>query len=267
MESLLAFAMAIVDSIMAVIPRATPSKEALQHCKIISHRGEHDNVTVMENTLEAFSAARKAGVWGIECDIRWTADLVPVICHDPGPLRVFGIEKVVRELSFAELRSVAPLIPSLSEVIAEFGGNTHLMLEIKAEIWPDPSRQEDSLRSLLAPLIAVTHYHILALDPTLFTRVSFLPSQCFLPVSEINVRSLSRIALTQGFAGLGGHYLLLGNRLKERHAALDQRLGIGFPRSRNSLYRELNRGIEWVFSNDAVALQKIRNDQLSELEK
>ena len=35
-----------------------------------------------------------------------------------------------------------------------------------------------------------------------------------------------------------------------------------FPSSRNTLFRELNRGIEWIFSNDAVALQHIRDDYL-----
>ena len=64
----------------------------MRNCKIISHRGEHDNVQVLENTLQAFARARESGVWGVECDIRWTADQVPVIHHDPGGSRLFGQE-------------------------------------------------------------------------------------------------------------------------------------------------------------------------------
>ena len=58
-------AMAIADWLTAVVPRAVPDQETLRECRIISHRGEHDNVSVMENTLAAFRAARDAGVWGI----------------------------------------------------------------------------------------------------------------------------------------------------------------------------------------------------------
>lgn len=248
---------------MAIIPRAIPEREVLQRCKIISHRGEHDNKHVMENTLAAFAIARDAGVWGIECDIRWTADLVPVICHDPSPQRVFGIDRPVSDWNFSDLRQAVPDIPSLEEVVGEFGGNTHLMLELKSEPWPQQAVQEETLRRLLASLTPTEHYHFLGLDPELFERVNFVAGDCFYPVAETNVRPLSDISLAQGYGGLGGHYLLLGNRLKARHEASGQRIGTGFPRSRNCLFRELNRGIEWIFTNDAVALQKVRDEHLA----
>ena len=43
-------AMKATDWIMACIPRAVPSQLALRNCKIISHRGEHDNNSIIENT-------------------------------------------------------------------------------------------------------------------------------------------------------------------------------------------------------------------------
>jgi len=79
-------AMKAVDRVMAGIPQPVPNQIALRNCKIISHRGEHDNISAIENTLPAFDNARANGVWGIEFDIRWTADLVPVIIHDPCPV-------------------------------------------------------------------------------------------------------------------------------------------------------------------------------------
>jgi glycerophosphoryl diester phosphodiesterase len=254
--------MAVVDSIMAAIPRPVPERAALQRCKIISHRGEHDNKTVMENTLQAFSQARDAGVWGIECDIRWTADLVPVICHDASPARVFGEKAPVSAMTREQLRAVVPDIPSLQDVIQQFGGNTHLMLEIKAEPWPQPERQCETLRTLLSPLAPVDDFHILSLDPAVFEPLDFLPNECFFPVAETNVSAISAHAIERGYGGFGGHYLLLNNRLMQHHEAHRQQLGTGFPRSRNCLFRELNRGIEWIFSNDAVALQKIRDRHL-----
>ena len=260
--SLQDFAMVVVDWIMAVLPRPIPDRAALERCKIIAHRGAHDNKTVMENTLEAFDAARAAGVWGIECDIRWTADLVPVICHDPSPARVFGTAMNVSALTFDQLRTSVPDIPSLKEVIQAFAGDTHLMLELKAEAWPNPGRQREILRALLAPLTPATDFHMLALAPSLFEPLDFLPSESFFPVAEMNVSTMSTQAIAGGYAGMGGHYLLLTNRVKRNHDACGQRLGTGFPSSRNTLFRELNRGIEWIFSNDAVALQHIRDDYL-----
>ncbi|MCB1689761.1 MAG: hypothetical protein KDI33_14795 [Halioglobus sp.] len=262
--SLLDIAMVVVDSLMAVVPRRIPERAALERCKIISHRGEHDNKRIKENTIPAFERASAAGVWGIECDIRWTADLVPVICHDPSPRRVFGETSAVSSLTYNQLHARVPDIPRLEEVIQRFGGNTHLMLELKAEPWPDPDRQSGILRSLLAPLKPAEDYHLLALDPTVFKPLAFLPSECFFPVAETNVKSISAQALAQGYGGMGGHYLLLNTSLKNRHDAHKQRLGTGFPASRNCLFRELNRGIEWVFSNDAVALQEIRDRHLGQ---
>lgn len=247
----------VVDSVMDTLPRRTPHPQALARCKIISHRGEHDNRDVLENTLEAFHSAVNAGVWGIECDIRFTRDLVPVICHDPCGTRVFGMTTPVRELTLAQLREAAPGIPTLQEVIEAFGQSTHLMLELKEEDWPQPQAQRDTLAALLAPLSPVQDYHMLALQADLFDRVDFVPPAACLPVAELNFRQMSQVALDRGYAGLGGHYVLLGKRYFERHTAKNQRLGVGFPRSRNALFRELNRGNDWIFSNDAVKLQNV----------
>lgn len=254
--------MVVVDATMAAIPRRVPTRDALQRCRLISHRGEHDNRQVKENTLAAFRAARDAGVWGIECDIRWTRDLVPVICHDPTADRVFGRPTAVSSLNYADLRAELPQIPTLEEVLAEFGGSTHLMLEIKSEPRPAFERQQGVLEGLLSPLTPCEDFHILSLDPVEFEFVQFLPAACWLPVAELNVAKLSAFALERGCAGLGGHFVLLNSSVKAAHDAKSQRLGTGFPTSRNALFRELNRGIEWVFSNDAVKLQGILDAHL-----
>ena len=256
-QQLLNLLMAAVDMLMAVIPRPVPAESALRNCKIISHRGEFDNRTVMENTLPAFLNARAAGVWGIECDIRFTRDLVPVICHDVDTSRVFGRQIVLADVDFADLRAALPGIPTLEEVVAGFGGNTHLMLEVKEYSGERLEQQREILRGHLAALQPGLDFHILSLDPARFTLVDFLPATACLPVAETNVRRMSEVALARGYCGVSGHYLLLNERLHLRHARAGQVIGTGFPRSRNCLYRELNRGVEWVFSNDAVHLQGI----------
>ncbi len=250
------------DRMMASIPRRVPSQVALQNCKIISHRGEHDNVSIFENTLPAFDIARDNGVWGIECDIRWTADQVPVICHDSTTLRVFGVAASVHELSFAELRARVPMVPSLEELLARFGGHMHLMLELKAEHFPDPSAQKRRLAELLAPLEPGGDYHLLALDPRLFQTFDIVDKSHCCPVAEENVAELLQTTLEHGYGGLGGHFLLLNQRVKGQLDTGGQQLGSGFIASRNCLFRELNRGVEWIFSNDAVKIQRIRDRYL-----
>jgi glycerophosphoryl diester phosphodiesterase len=255
-------AMWLVDIFMALVPRPVPGQQALRECRIISHRGEHDNKTVMENTLAAFRAARDAGVWGIECDIRWTADLVPVISHDPTGERIFGDPARLDSLSFAELRARLPLIPSLAELVTEFGGRTHLMLEVKDERYPQPALQKKILQQALSSLLPAVDYHFLALDLRLFERVDFVPSETCLPVCETNVAQFSSACIAQGYGGLTGHYLLLSGKVMRRHAASGQCIGTGYADSKYCLFRELNRGVEWIFSNHAVKIQGIRNRYL-----
>jgi glycerophosphoryl diester phosphodiesterase len=251
-----------VDAVTAVIPQPAPDETSLRACKLVAHRGEHDNHSIFENTLPAFAAARDAGVWGIECDIRWTRDLVPVVMHDADGERVFGEPVVVGDLRLGELNDSLPAVPSLEELVADFGGTIHLMLEIKADAYPEPETQRAILADTLAGLEPVRDYHFLALDPTLFQHANFAPPAAMLPVAEFNVAELSRLSLSSGYGGLTGHYRLLGNRLKRRHEAAGQKIGTGHIGSRNALFRELNRGVEWIFSNDAVEMQALRDRHL-----
>jgi glycerophosphoryl diester phosphodiesterase len=250
-----------IDIWMALIPRTPPGRTAARNCKIVAHRGAHNyNKSAHENTMRAFELARSGGVWGIEADIRWTADLVPVIIHDPDTRRVFGKMVTIRDVTFGALRKSVPEVPSLSELVAEFGGKTHLMLELKREEFPDIERQKQKLRSCLAGLKPKDDYHILALDPELFEIFDIEPRSCCVSVAMDNTAAISARTLESssgGIGGIAGHYLLLNDRIKQRHIQAGQKIGTGFIRSRNCLYREMNRGVEWIFSNEAVSMQQI----------
>ena len=78
------------DALFRHYPQPHPTAERLAGCRIISHRGEHDNRQIIENTMPAFRAAVAGGVWGIEFDVRWTRDLRPVVIHDPDARRLFN---------------------------------------------------------------------------------------------------------------------------------------------------------------------------------
>ena len=131
----------IIDYSYARWPQAVPERDRLQRCKIISHRGDYDNHNIFENTIAAFDRAESQGVWGIEFDLRWTKDLNPVAIHDADLRRVFGLDFCIRQVTLAELKSRCPLVPSLGEMIHRYGKKIHLMIEIKAEHYPDPRAQ------------------------------------------------------------------------------------------------------------------------------
>lgn len=252
----------LADLYFMLAPRPAPSRSALQRCRLVAHRGEHDNKRVRENTLAAFRAAADAGVWGVEMDLRWTRDLEPVVIHDATTARVFGADLTVAEVDAAELRARFPEIPLLSEVVAEFGGGTHLMVELKSDSFGQAERKNARLGEIFAGLEPGRDFHLLALAPELFAAAAFAgPGGCLL-VAELGVDAFSREAAERGYAGLCGHYLLLGRRLLAQHHALGQGIGTGFASSRYCFYRELERGVDWIFSNHASKLAAIREDLL-----
>ena len=257
------FLMQICDSIFAIIPQQAPTLENLCKCKIISHRGQHDNITVFENTLSAFDhALETAGIWGIELDFRWTKDLHPVVAHDPDLRRLFGSNVRIAETTLAELKQHCPQVPTLKEVLLRYGGKVHLMVEAKEEYYPQPEKQNMILKDLFAPLKPREDFHLLSLDPKMLVLVKFVDNSAKIPVAVFNAKTLSKISLNEKYAGLGGHYLLLHKRIVKQHLDCGQKIGVGYPNSKNNLFREINRGVEWIFCNDAVWVSGILQTEL-----
>lgn len=252
----------ILDGFYARWPQAVPDRDRLQQCKIVSHRGDYDNRDVFENTIDAFDRAIAHGVWGIEFDFRWTKDLNPVVIHDADLRRVFGLDFSIRDTTLAELKSRCPQVPSLAEIIRRYGKKIHLMIEIKAEHYPDPDGQNRILAELLSDLEPEEDYHLLTLQPEMFNLIQCVPRSAFLPVAHFNFPHLSKMAIAQNYSGLAGHYILLTRLRLKKHKKSAQKLATGYVNSKNCLFRELNRNVEWVFSDNAVELQKVVNQLL-----
>lgn len=247
----------MVDMVFEMWPQPVPAEGRLDRCKIVAHRGGHDNLNVYENTLDAFDAARRAGVWGIEFDIRWTRDRLPVVFHDRDLRRIFGSRQEIGGMTRKELRRTFPQIPFLEEVVERYGGDMHLMVEIKSQAGVEPSVAARRLSDVFEGLSPETDYHFLSLDPGLFRWVDFVAPTACLPVAQLNLRQMSRSAIENGYKGVAGHYLLVTRRVMVRHKTRGQMIGTGYIRSKNSLFRELGRGVDWIFSNDAQKLQHI----------
>lgn len=102
----------------------------------VAHRGLWSPKGAPENSLAAFRLAMDAG-YGIELDVRLSADGVPMVFHDGGLERMIGrqgrlSDHAAAELSAMRLRDSREPIPRLSEVLECIGGEVMLHIEIKS---------------------------------------------------------------------------------------------------------------------------------------
>ena len=102
-------------------------------------------------------------------------------------------------------------------------------------------------------------YHFLALNPQLFEYADFVSPATHIPVAQLNLREMSRMVLQENYGGIAGHYLLITDARMQDHHAHSQKVGTAYICSRNSLFREINRGVDWIFSNHACRIQNILN--------
>ena len=249
--------MQCIDFYYKFRPQRFPGKDRLRDCKIVAHRGEHDNRTVFENTLEAFELSYESGVWGIEFDIRWTKDLCPVVHHDPDLKRIFKQDLTISDVTLEELKARCPDVPSLNEVLQKYADKLHFMIEIKAENYPDPQRQNRILNDCFSSLEPRTDFHLMSLTPEMFDLITFVPASSFIAIATTNLSQLSELALNREFRGVAGHYLLMTKSIMARHNQKGQKIGTGYPASKKCLFREINRGVDWIFSNNASELQAV----------
>ena len=290
------------DPHAALVPHAQPSREAIRRVVIIAHRGAHREVlphgqrsdqpsgrlsasrSLPENTLAAFDAAAMGGADGIEFDVRWTADEVLVICHDLTAKRVFQKSLRIMKTKFNRLRLIVPDIPTLNEVVMRYNGpqqmqgsvarGLHLMIELKGAKpgsrhgWT-PERLE-RLAGELQSLTPVADYHLMSLNPkTLMAAEAsglFKP-EALLSIATTNTHRISRITLSKKWGGITGHYVLLSKKIQNVHLKKGQKMGVGFVQSANSFRRQIDRGADWVFTNDAVKLAQLRKTWLEDAGK
>jgi len=247
-------------------PQPFPEAQLLRECQIIAHRGAPAPPAVLENTHAAFERALShPGVNGLEFDVRWTQDLQPVVSHDADLFRLYGDSRCIVDFTLAELQYAFPEIPTLAAVIERYRARAHLMVELKEEPYPDLERQNRIFSEHFAALTPKEDFHILGLSSEFLREtVTFVERDACLLVAVFNEKELSAAALSGGFAGLAGHYLLVTHQLVRQHLAAGQMIGVGYPDSRNCLFRELNRGVTQLFSNDPLGLAELREQALQE---
>lgn len=105
--------------------------------KYIAHRGLFNNVDIPENTISSFSKAVENN-YGIELDVQLTTDNKLVVFHDESLLRMTGIDKLLRECSYDEIKDIKLLktnetIPLFEDVLKVLHKDTPLIIEVKPE--------------------------------------------------------------------------------------------------------------------------------------
>jgi len=88
---------------------------------LLGHRGARAVKSISENTLPSFDFALSSFCDGFEFDVRLTADLQPVVCHDA---RIRRLE--ISKCSARKLR-----LPSLRDVVSRYQRTAFLDIELK----------------------------------------------------------------------------------------------------------------------------------------
>ena len=238
-------------------PQRTVPPPRLARARLVAHRGAYDNQQVFENTIPAFERFRRAGGWGIELDVRWTRDGVPVISHDPDGRRLFGVDRAIADMDLASLRQRLPLVPSLADILARFGGRLHLMVEIKCLPPRDRRASAALLQRHFEGLTPSRDYHFLSLDYPLLQYLAVTPREACIPIARVNFGKVKRAAEAYGWGGVAGHYTLIRRRQVAALHRRGLRVGTGFVNSPNSLHRELRQEVDWLFSDRPLGLQRM----------
>ncbi len=116
-------------------PERSPHARAWLAASVYAHRGLHRRGGPPENSRAAFAAAMARG-YGIELDVRASADGDAVVFHDPTLKRMTGRRGRVAAMTAAELGAVplansAETIPTLAQVLALIARRVPILIELK----------------------------------------------------------------------------------------------------------------------------------------
>ena len=211
---------------------------------ILAHRGAAGDHP--ENSREAFDAAIAQGADGIECDIRISADGVPVILHDPWLNRTTNGSGFARNMRMAELRTFrltnGERLLTLEEMLDRYAVHCLLLLEFK-DIEAVPPAMElitglgnDAVKtcSFHPGAVALSRRKRADIDSCLITG-SFDPNPFVRWRENFPCGTMARIDAT----GLSCHFRMLNNR------CIGEQRGLGRSVFVWSCMFDENQALEW----------------------
>ncbi|XP_025130282.2 glycerophosphodiester phosphodiesterase 1 isoform X2 [Bubalus bubalis] len=152
-----------------------PSRRAMQVLKprdrvsAIAHRGgSHD---APENTLAAIRQAAKNGAAGVELDLEFTADGIPVLMHDSTVDRTTDGTGRLCDLTFEQIRKLNPAanhrlrndfpnekIPTLREAVAEcLNHNLTIFFDVKGHAYKMRQTDQNVVTALIHRPWSLSH--------------------------------------------------------------------------------------------------------------
>ena len=130
-------ASAVLFPVWLSLPGRAPEGRLSQFTGInYAHRGLHTrDKSVPENSIKAFDAAASAG-YGIELDVQLSKDGQVVVFHDDTLNRVCGVDALVNEKNYSELKTLSlcntgETIPLFHDVLSVIKGRVPLIVELK----------------------------------------------------------------------------------------------------------------------------------------
>lgn len=106
--------------------------------RLAAHRGGITQGAFDEYDPASIDSAISKGYWMLEIDVRMTKDCQVIAMHDDNFLRIYGVNKLAKDLTLEEVKQLqalrggyAPL--TFEEVCRKCAGKTNIMLDIKED--------------------------------------------------------------------------------------------------------------------------------------
>ena len=123
----------ILIYLFLIFPGVHKKTDIFKKQPLYAHRGLFGE-DMPENRMAAFAAAVEAG-YGIELDVHTTTDGVAVVHHDDSLKRICGVDKMIEQSSYDEIKDVTlpdgSKLPLFKDVLELVDGKVPLIVELK----------------------------------------------------------------------------------------------------------------------------------------
>lgn len=236
------------DLAYGLVPRALKA-EAVSPL-LIGHRGVFQHPEIKENTISAFDLAISRGA-GIEFDLHLTKDCFPIVHHDETLKRVHDLPYAISKLTLAELKELAPEVPTLDEVLVRYSkACPQYFIEPKVKCLEDIDRMLFKIKSSLDAQGLMQKATLLSTKTLVLDRArALVPQIAKVIVFFVDYRSCLEYAFRCGDTGLAGWYFTFPEQAKEFLAARLLHAGIGQIDHINTHNHFCNQGFSYHFTN------------------
>ncbi|HEV7796855.1 MAG TPA: glycerophosphodiester phosphodiesterase family protein [Pyrinomonadaceae bacterium] len=252
---------------------------------ILGHRGS--SAISPENTLAAFSQALSDGADGIEFDVRLSRDGVPVVIHDATLKRTGSIDRLVSELSAAELQEFdvgswfaasgkstktfsREKLPTLAQVFELFAGKSGVLyIEMKCDAHEGAALAAAVVarcrESRMTKRVVVESFDLAAIrevkkiDSAIRTAALFEP-KLSRPISTIRPLKTIAVAVNAGANEIALHHTLAAPRVIEKARREGLEVVVWTVDEAAWISRARSLGVKALIANNPAMMVRVRNE-------